>query len=72
MTSHFEAYACAITEKEIGTNDLIHRLEKLHEQPSAKDNKCQLCKKEIEVVTHVLSSCSKMSSRYYISLYTFM
>ena len=72
MTSHFEAYACAITKKEIGTNDLIHRLEKLHEQPSAKHNKCQLCKKEIEDVTHILSSCSKMSSRYYIPLSTFM
>ena len=68
MTSHFEAYACAITEQEIGSKNLIHRREKLHQQPSITDNKCRLCKKEGEDVTHILSSCSKMSSRCYLLL----
>ena len=68
MTLHFEAYACAITEQEIGSEDLIPRREKLHQQPSTTGNKCRLCKKEVEDVTHILSSCSKMSSRYYLPL----
>ena len=68
MTSHFEAYVCAITEQEIGSKYLIHRREKLHQQPSATDNKCWLCKKEVDDVIHILSICSKMSSRYYLPL----
>ena len=68
MRSHFEAYTCPITEQEISSKDLIHRREKLHEQPSTTDNKCRLYKKEVEDVTHILSSCSKMSSRYYLPL----
>ena len=61
MTLHFEAYSYAITEQEIGSKDLIHRREKLHQQPSTTDNKCRLCKKEVEDITHILASCSKMS-----------
>ena len=68
MTSHFEAYACAITEQEIGSNDLTHQQEKLHLQPSTTDNKYRLCKKEVKDVTHILSSCSEMSPRYYLPL----
>ena len=68
MTSHFEASTCAITKQKIGSKDLIHRREKLHQEPSTTDNKCRLCKKEAEDVTHILSSCSKMSSRYYLPL----
>ena len=66
--SHFEAYACAITKQKIGSKDLIHRREKLYQQPSTTDNKCWLCKKETEDVTHILSSCSKISYRYYLPL----
>ena len=66
MTSHFEAYACAITKQEIGSKDVILQQEKLHQQPSTTDNKCLLCKKEVEDVTHILNSCSKMSSRHYL------
>ena len=68
MTSLFEAYACAITEQEIGSKDLIHWREKLNQQPSTTDNNCHLCKKEVEDVTHILNSSSKMSSRYYLPL----
>ena len=60
MASHFEAYAYAITEHEIGTKDFIYRQEKLHQQPSRTDNNCRLCKKEVEDVTHILSRYSKM------------
>ena len=66
MTSHFEAYACAIQKQEIGTKDLISRRNKkvgVH-----TDNRCTLCKNQFEDVFHVISSCSKMSSRYYLPL----
>ena len=66
MTSHFEAYVCAITEQETSTKDLIHRQQKLDQQPSTTGNKCRLCNKEVEDVTHIFSSCSKMPSRYYL------
>ena len=59
MRSHFEAYACAITEQDIGTKYLMHPQEKLHQQPSATDNKSRIFKKEVDV-THILSSCSKI------------
>ena len=68
MTSHFEAYTCAITEQEIGTKDSIYRREKLHQQTSGADDKCRLCKKEEQDLTHFLISCSKISSRYYLPL----
>ena len=66
MSSHFEAYACAIQEQEIGTKDLISRRNKkvgVH-----TDNRCRLCKNQVEDMFHVISSCSRMSSRYYLPL----
>ena len=68
MTSHFETYAYVITEEEIGSKDLIHRREKLHQQPSTTDNKYRLCRKKVEDVNHILSSCCKTSSKYYLPL----
>ena len=60
MTSHFEI---------LGAKGLIHRPDKLHQQPSTTDNKCRLCNKEVEDVTHILlRNCSKMSPRYYLPL----
>ena len=44
------------------------QLEKLHQQISTTDNKCRLCKKEFEDVTHILCNCSKMPSRYHLPL----
>ena len=64
MTSHFEAYACAIQEQEIGTKDLISWRNKkvgLH-----TDNHCRLCKNQVEDLFHIISS--RMSSRYYLPL----
>ena len=65
MTSHFEAYACAIQE-EIGTKDLIGRCNKkvgVH-----TDNRCRMCKNQVEGVFHIISSCSRISLRYYLPL----
>ena len=66
MTSHFEAYGRAIQEKEIGTKDLISLRNKkigVH-----TDNRCRLSKNQVEDVFHIISSCSRMSSRYYLPL----
>ena len=68
MASRFEAYACAITKQKIDLKYLIHRRVKMHQQRTAADNKCRLCKKPVQDVTHVLSSFSKVSSRYYLLL----
>ena len=57
MLSHFEACTCAIHEQDI-TN-------KNNQQPT-NDNKCHLCKVHIEDITHIISSCGKMSSQYYL------
>ena len=32
------------------------------------DNRCRLCKNQVVDVLHIISSCSRMSSRYYFSL----
>ena len=66
MTSHFEAYACAIQEQEIGTKDLISRRNK--KVGLRTDNRCRLCQNQVEDVFHIISSCSRMSSRYYLPL----
>ena len=48
INSHFEAYACAIEEQEIGTKDIIYRRQKLHNQQPINDNRCRLCKQHVE------------------------
>ena len=67
-SSHFEAYACAISEQEVGTKDLIYRRQRLNSQPTTNDNKCRLCKTQVEDITHILSSCCKISSRYFFPM----
>ena len=66
MTSHFEAYACTIQEQEIGTKDLISRRNK--KVAVCTNNRCKLCQNQVEDVFHIISSCSRMSSRYYLPL----
>ena len=41
---------------------------KNNQQPT-NGNKCRLCKVHVEDVTHIISSCSKMSSRYYLPIW---
>ena len=68
ISSHFEAYTCAIHEQEIGTKDLIYRRELKNNQQPTNDNKCRLFKVHVGDVTHIISSCNKMSSRYYLPI----
>ena len=59
MASHFEVYVCAIQEQEIETKEKV-RVD--------TDNRCRLCKNQVEDIFHVISSYSRMSSRYYLLL----
>ena len=68
ISSHFEAYTCAIHEQEISTKDLIYRTELKNNQQPTNDNKCCLSKVHVEVVTHIISSCIKMPSQYYLPI----
>ena len=68
ISSYFEAYACAIQEGEIGTKDLIYRRDRKNNVPIKHDHKCRLCKSQVEDIAHVISSCPKMSSRYYLPM----
>ena len=68
ILSHFEAYTCTIHEQEIGTKDLIYRRELKNKQQPTNGNKYRLCKVPVENVTHIISSCSKISSRYYLPI----
>ena len=68
ITSHFESYAFAISEQEINTKDLNYRRNKAQNSTVYIDNKCRLCKTSVEDVFHILRSCPKMSSRYYLPL----
>ena len=62
ISSHLEAYTCAIHEQEISTKNLIYRIELKNNQQPTNGNKCCLCK------VHIISNCSKMSSRYYLPI----
>ena len=68
ISSYFEAYACATSEQEVRTKDLIYRQQRLNNQTTTSDNKCTLCKTQVEDITHILSSCGKMPSRYYLPM----
>ena len=37
-------------------------------KPATSDNKCRLCRRQVEDISHVIGNCEKMSSRYYLPL----
>ena len=67
ITSHFEGYAFAIHEQEINTKDLQSRRDIKSGKTPSQNNKYRLCNC-VKDLTHVISSCSKMSSCYYLQL----
>ena len=68
LTSNFAAYACAIQEQEISTKYLINKRQRDSGVQPTVNNRCRLCKSNIEDITHVISSCPMMSSRYYLPM----
>ena len=67
-TSHFERYAFAIHEQEINTKDLQYRCDIKSGKTPSQNITCKLYNYCAEDITHVIVTCSKMSSRYYLPL----
>ena len=68
MTSHFEGHIAAIQEQEILTKYLINKRARDAGKKPPYDNKCCLCKTNIEDVIHIISCCPFMFVRYYLPM----
>ena len=68
LTSHFEGYIAAIQEQEIPTKYLINKRARDAGKKPPCDNKCRLCKTNVEDVIHIISCCPFMSARYYLPM----
>lgn len=66
MSSHTEAYLCAIEEQEITTKFLTKCREKDLGKKRSMDSKCRLCKTKDETTFHILGSCPHLSSSLYL------
>ena len=68
LTSHFEGYIAAIQDQEIPTKYLLNkRARDVGKEPPC-DNKCCLCKTNVEDVIHIISCCPFMSALYYLPM----
>ena len=65
LISHFEGYIVAIQEQEIPTKYLINKRARDAGKEPPCDNKCCLCKTNVEDFIHIIS-CPFMSTRYYL------
>ena len=75
LTFHFEGYIAAILEqeipiqeKEIPTKYLINKRAGDAGKEPPCDNKCRLCKTNVEDFIHTRSFCSFMSARHYLPM----
>ena len=68
ITSQFEGYLEAIQDQAIPTEFLVHKRQIDSGQSPAANHECRLCKINIEDVSHIISSCPKMSTRHYLPL----
>ena len=68
LTSTFVAYAYTIQEQEIATKYLINKRQRDFGSLPTVTSRCRLCKSNIEDVTHIISSCPMMLSRYYLPM----
>ena len=66
MTSHFEGCIAAIQEQKFPTKYLIKKKARDAGKEPPCDNKCGLCKTNVEDVMHIISCCPFMSARYYL------
>ena len=65
ITSQFEGYLEAIQDQDIPTKFFVHERQIDSAQSPTTNNKCRLCKIDIEDVNPIVSSCPKISTRYY-------
>ena len=68
MTSHFEGYIAAVQEQEIPIKYLINKRARDAGKEPPCDNRCHLCKTNVEDVIHIISCCHFMSARYYLPM----
>ena len=75
MTSHFEGYLAAIRDQEIPTKFLKHRRQLDAGIAPAGNNKCRLCRSNVEDINHIVEDvnhiillCNQISARYYLPL----
>ena len=68
MTSHYEDYYSALHNEELPTKYLKNKHDCDHGRQRTFNNKCSLCKTNIEDVAHIINECPNMSSRYYLTL----
>ena len=68
LASHFEGYIAATQEQEIPTKYLINKRARDTGKKPPCDNKCRLCKTNVEYVIHIISCCLFMSARYYLPM----
>ena len=66
LTSHMEAYMFAIEEQEIVTKATKKRRELDITNRRTMDNKCRICRKQEETLTHILGSCESISESLYL------
>ena len=68
LASHLEGDIAAIKEQEIPTKYLINKRARDSGKEPPYDNKCRLCKTNVEDVIHIKSCCPFMSARYYLPM----
>ena len=68
MTSHFEGYIAAIKEQEIPAKYLIKKRTRDAGKEPRCDNKCRLCKTNVEDIIEIISCSPFMYARYYLPM----
>ena len=65
MASHFEGYFSVIHDQKVPVRCLKNKRDRDYGKQPICNNKCRLCKTNIEVAVHKISGCPNMYSRYY-------
>ena len=68
LSSHFEGYIQAIQEQEIKTKYLMRKRAIRSGKEVIVDDKCRLCRKHVEDISHVIAGCERMATRFYLPL----
>ena len=67
VTSQLEEnYLSAIQDQELPTKYLRNKRDRDSGKTPDCDNKCRLCTTNVEDLNHIIASCSRMSTRYYL------
>ena len=61
-SSHFNSYLDSIVDQELPTRYIQHKRQQID------NNRCRLCRSNVEDIIHITNGCPKMSARYYLPL----